>query len=193
MKIFFVMVVAAFSAANALAAADFLAQATVKMESTRSAEVIGRVAADPKAVFQRYQPALDGSSKIVRPVQVTGPADRPVMQVSIQKCVAFICETVDLDALISLQEVRSSCDRSYRLTADLSRSSPRVRDVYDRLDVQICYKASPDGRGTLQLSAAANQAPSYSEGFVQNEMLKLLRLQVTPIVKAVELTIKAKE
>src|SRR5258708_361767 len=98
------------SLSSAFAGSDFLAEQTVLIQSTNSNEVLSRTAGDPKAIFERYQPALDSSSKIVRPVQVSGPANKPVMDVSIQKCMSFVCQTMDLDAVITIREGRiSSC------------------------------------------------------------------------------------
>jgi hypothetical protein len=175
----------------AFADSDFLAQASVKIESTHSGEVLNRLAANPKAVFEHFQPALDSGSTIVRPVQVTGSATHPNMQVSIKKCVAFVCQTVDLDANISMREGKQAgCDRAFQLVADLSRSSDVVRNTYDRLDTSICYKASADGRGTLNMSAGANQAAGYSKGFIQGQIFKMLKMQVSPIVSAVEAVVK---
>ena len=194
MRLFFPILTVFFTASPVFAASDFLAEAIVKIDSLRSGEVLNRVVADPKAVFEFYQPALDSGSTIVRPVQVTGPADHPVMQVSIRKCVGFICKTVDLDADVTLREGRSGgCDRSFLMVAGLARSSDIVRNVYDRLDIQICFKASADGRGVLDLSASANQAPQYSQGIVQSEMFKMLKLQVAPIVNAIDQVLRAKE
>jgi len=182
-----------FLVTESRAASDFLAQRTVQIESERSADALSRLVAAPKAVFERFRLRLDDSTKITRPQRVSGPDDRPVLQVSVKKCVGFICKDVDLDAAVSVRETRGSCDQDFTMVADLRRSSRDVRDVYDRLDVKICYKARPDGRGSLVLSASLNHGPAYSKGFVQGEMFKLLQLQVDPIVKAVQDTLRAME
>jgi hypothetical protein len=175
----------------AFAGSDSLAQASVKIDNTRSGDVLNRLISNPKAVFEHFQPALDSGSTIVRPVQVTGSATHPNMQVSIKKCVAFVCETVDLDADISIREGKQAgCDRAFQLVTDLTRSSDLVSSTYDRLDTSICYKASADGRGTLTMNASANQASSYSKGFFQAQMFNMLKLQVAPIVSAVDAVVK---
>jgi hypothetical protein len=58
----------------AFADSDFLAQATIQIDNPHSSEVLNRLVANPKAVFEHYQPALDSGSTIVRPLQVTGSA-----------------------------------------------------------------------------------------------------------------------
>lgn len=175
----------------AFAASDFLATAIVPITSYHASDVLDSLVGNPKAVFQHYQPALDSGSTIVRPVQVTGTATHPIMQVSIKKCVVFICQTVDLDADITIHEGKQAgCDRAFQLTADLGRSSDLVRNTYNSLDILVCFKASPDGRGTLNLSASAVQAAAYSQGFVQQQMFNMLQLQVQPIVAAVNAVIK---
>lgn len=191
---FSVSLLCVLSVSQAFAGSDFLAEQTVQIQSTRSGDVLNRTVADPKAVFERYQPALDSSSKIVRPVRVSGPNNKPVMEVSIKKCVGFICQTVDLDAVVTIREGRrAGCDRIFMLQADLARSSQQVRDVYDRLDAKMCYNASTDGKGTLLLSASAHHGPSYSQGFTQKELFKMLKMQVAPIIKALQETLKDKE
>lgn len=192
--IFPIVTAALFMASlSALAGSDKLEEQVLTIRSTRSAEVLKRVADDPKAIFQRFQPGLDGSSSIVKPVTVTGTAQRPVMQVSIRKCVAFICKTVDLDATVDVREVRGECDLNFHLFADLSRSSAIVSDMYDSLEVGICYRGQPDGTGKLMLSPSVRHGAKYDTGIVQREMFKFLKLQVPPIVKAIQETLKAKE
>lgn len=193
MKILLILPALILSSTVALAASDPLATQTLEITSSRSEDVLKRVAADPKAVFQRYQPALDKSSEIVRPVRISGSNQNPIMQVSIRKCMAMICKTVDLDASITVHETRGDCDLNYQMEADLSRSSQIVRDVYDRLDVEICYKANSNGTGKLVLKGSAHHAPKYSQGIVQGQMFKMLQMQVAPIVQALQETIKNKE
>jgi len=191
MKIFALVFALCAVTAPAFAASDFLAQATVEMPGNHASDVLHCLVANPKAVFEHYQPALDSSSTIVRPVEVTGTANHPIMQVSIKKCVVFICETVDLDADITIREgAQAGCDRAFQLTADLGRSSDLVRNIYSSLEIAICFKASPDGSGHLNLSASATQAEGYSQGFTQQQMFNMLKLQVEPIVAAVKAVIK---
>ncbi len=189
----FLLGCAFLSTLPAHAESDFLAEKTVQMQSVHSSDVLSRTVADPKAIFQRYEPALDSNSEIVRELRVTGPSNQPIVQVSIRKCIAIVCKTADLDARVIIREGRASCDRAFRLEADLSRSSDLVTNTYDRLDVTICYKALPNGKGSVHLSASAHQSPSYDNGFMQRQMFDLLQLQVAPIIKALQETFKAKE
>ncbi len=178
---------------TAQADSTFLAQKTIPVSSTRSSEVIDRTLDDMRMVFQKFEMALDSQTKIVTPKKVTGSAGRPVMTVTVRKCILFICETMDLEAAIDAREVSGKCDRNFMITANLSRSSEKVREVYDRLDTNVCYKAIPDGKGTLLLVGYAHHASTYQEGFIQKELFKMLQLQVAPLVKAVQETLKAKE
>jgi hypothetical protein len=175
----------------AFADSDFLAQATIQIDNPHSSEVLNRLVANPKAVFEHYQPALDSGSTIVRPLQVTGSATHPIMQVSIRKCVLFVCQTADLDADVTLREGKQAgCDRAFQLVANLSRSSDLVRNTYDRLDAALCYKANANGTGSLNCSASGNHASTYSQGFAQEQIFQMLQLQVQPIVSAVQSVLK---
>lgn len=194
MKLSFVsMCIFGLLTVSAHAESTFLAQKTIGMESTRSSEVLDRALADMRMVFQKFQLSLDSSSSIVVPKKVTGSASRPVMTVTIKKCILFICETLDLDAEVEAREVRGNCDRNFLITANLSRSNPKVRDVYDSLDVSLCYKTAAGGKGSLLLVGSAHHSQSYDQGFLQKEIFKMLQMQVEPLVKAVQVTLKAKE
>lgn len=194
MKISFVsaLVLSTFSI-SAHAESTFLAQKTIPVNSTRSNEVIDRTLADMKMVFQKFELALDSQTKIVKAKEVSGSAARPIMTVTVKKCIAFICETMDLEAAVDAREVNGKCDRDFVITANLSRSSDKVREVYDRLDTNICFKASADGKGSLLLVGYAHHAATYRDGFIQKELFKMLQLQVNPLVKAVQDTLKAKD
>lgn len=191
MKSIFFAVLAVVSS-NAFAASDPLTRTALRVPGPQGEVVLERTVSDLRAIFEKFVPGLDSSSTITKPLSVTGPADRPVVKVSIRKCVVLVCETVDLDAEATIREVSGPCAKNYLLQADLSRSSASLADIYDRLDVAGCYKPSDDGSGTLSLDASAHQAPRYSQGFVQGEIVKMLELQVGPITKAIQDTMKAK-
>jgi hypothetical protein len=92
-----------------------------------------------------------------------------------------------------VQEVRGKCDRDFVIVADLKRSTKTLRDIYDSLLVNACYKATPDGKGTLHLKGYANHSPNYDSGMIQGMLFSMLQKQVAPIVKAMEATLKAKD
>ncbi|HEY8280011.1 MAG TPA: hypothetical protein VIH99_10320 [Bdellovibrionota bacterium] len=179
--------------APAFSASDFLTELTIPIESARSSLVLERTVADPKAIFLHYEVALDSSTSVVRPLKISGTTTNPIMQVRLKKCMGPICREVDLDGSIHVAEIRGDCDRDFQMEADLARSSQEVRDMYNRLDVKICYKGAPDGAGSLLMRASANQGPKYSGGFMQKEMFKMLKLQIPNIVKAIKITLKEKE
>lgn len=187
------LVLLALVAQPALADSTFLAEKVIPLHSTRANDVLDRTAADIRMVFQKFELALDSSTKIIVPKKVTGPADRPVMTVTAKKCVLFVCETIALDAESDIREVSGSCDRDFILTSNLGRSSKQLREIYDRLVVSVCFKAGADGRGTLKLVGHARHAPQYNEGLIQKELFKMLQLQVAPLSKALQETLKAKE
>jgi hypothetical protein len=178
----------------ASAESTFLAEKTIPVNTTRSSAVLDRTLADLRMLFQKFQFVLDSSTKYVVPKKVSGTPSKPVVTATVQKCVAlFICETIELDAEIQVQEVRGKCDRDFVITVNLARSSQKLRDIYDRLDVNACYKASGDGKGTLKLAGFAHHSPRYESGMVQRMLFDMLQMQVAPIVKAMQETLKAKD
>lgn len=176
-----------FLGAHALAAdSDLLAKTSITINSTDSEAVLNRTIANPKAVFEHYVPALDSNSTLVKPLEVTGTASRPILKMSVQKCVAIICKTVDLDAEMNLKENKGSCDRNLRLEADLSRSSDTLTEVYDQLNVEICYMKSKLGKGKLLITGSAHHSPTYSQGMIQQQIFSMLQLQIEPMTKALD-------
>lgn len=170
---------------------DFLAQKNIQIQSDDPGRVFERTADNPKAIFQRYKPKLDSGSKITSPLQIGGTQANPTIKVSVRKCVAIICQTVDLDAEVSIRETSGSCKKNYALSADLRRSSATLADTYDRLDVTICYQQSKANEAQLQLAAYAHRAPRYDGGVVQKEIMEFLQLQVQPITQALAETLRS--
>jgi hypothetical protein len=169
---------------------DFLAQQQISFTDKAPDTVLVKLTDDLKAVFERYHVALDSGSKIVSPLKVGGSRTNPTLQVSIEKCVVFICKTVDLDAEAMWKEIKGTCQHTYALRVDLTRSSKDLSDVYDRIDGKICYNSNGT-KATFDLQAAAHHAPTYQQGMIQGQVFNLLKLQVAPIVKAINDTIKA--
>jgi hypothetical protein len=190
------MLTLAFALVTSLAAhaaSTPLATTQVSIPGPHGDAVLQATVADMKSVFQRFQPGLDSSSQIVKPLRVSGTADHPVVQVSIRKCVLVACETVDLEGDATLREVNGPCARNYQLTVDLSRSSRLLSGTYDRLDVTACYRTGGNAdSGTLLLEASAHQAAGYSAGLFQRQVLGMLQLQVAPITTALDQVVKAK-
>jgi len=130
MKFSFIFAVA-LSIHSFTAAADstFLAQKTISINNTKSSEILDRTVADARMVFQKFQMALDSSSKIIVPKKITGTPTRPVMTITVEKCVFIVCQTIELDAEVEVSETRGKCDRNFMITANLARSSAQLRDV----------------------------------------------------------------
>lgn len=172
------------------AASDPLAKESFSYSANDPGLVLEKTAANLKAVFKRYQPALDSSTTIVSPLKVGGSDSRPTINVVLKKCVLFVCETVELDASISMRDVAGKCQRQFVLDADLRRSSKTMSDNYQALKVDICYRSSGQ-KGQIDIDAFAVRAPTYSEGVVTDEILKMLVLQVKPMSEALRKTLAA--
>jgi hypothetical protein len=176
---------------NAFAANyDFLAQKSITIRAADPVAVIDRTTDNVKAIFEKYEPKLDSSSKIVQPLRVGGTQSNPVVKVSIRKCVGLICQVVDLDTEVSIREVSGNCQRNFMMLADLSRSSKALSDVYDRLDVSICYNGIRASEARLDLNAQARHDAKYSTGIVQRQILDFLQLQIQPITDALSKTLR---
>lgn len=169
---------------------DHLGTHALQIQRRDSQLVLDQLTGDIKSVFQHYVPAVDSESTIVVPLQVTGSSSNPELRMSVRKCKFGFCKTVDLTALISLRESsQGNCDRFYTLTADLTRSSQILTDVYDSLNVGICYARASDGSGSLAMSASARHASTYSRGTIQRQIFEMLQLQIEPITRALEISL----
>jgi len=178
------------SSAAGGADADFLGKQQIKIDSKNSEVVLGRVLGDIRQVFENYQPAVDSSTTVTSPVQVSGSSTHPFMQVTMKKCVFLFCETVEMKADITAREVSGKCDKNIVLKADISRSSDILSNLYDSLDFTICYSRAQDGTGVLDYAGSAHRAPSYQGGIVQGEVYGLMKLQVAPIGVAIKKALK---
>ncbi len=163
---------------------DFLVHEKIAIPNANSAAVLDRTADNLAGVFELFKIAVDSSSSVEKPLTVSGSARSPIIEASVKKCVAFICQTVDLDAVVSLTKISGSCTRNYVLSLDLAKSSSLLTQSYDKLNVAICYAETADGKGSLALDASAHHASSYEAGFIQNQIFTLLKLQIYPLTKA---------
>ena len=166
------------------ATSDSIGKLQIKITSNNSEVVLNKTLGDIRAIFQRYQPALDSQTKIKSPTKVSGSSTRPFFEVTLEKCVLILCQTVDMRADISVKDSEGKCTKNLVLRADLTRSSEILSNVYDSLDVGVCYQRSADGQGTLTLTGSAHHAPKYSGGPIQSEIYQLLKLQLNPIANA---------
>lgn len=186
---FFALILGVFSSSLVWAASDSLAQERLTIRSSDAAGVLQTTVENVKDVFERYEVALDSGTQIVSPLQVGGTQSHPVIKVTLKKCVAFICKTVNLDSEISVDPSSGSCAKNFVLTADLQRSGQILTDVYDRFNVAICMKNVDGQTATLDLTATAHRAPSYESGMIQKQIFQLLQMQIRPIVKALNETL----
>ncbi len=188
MKNFLLVMVGLFCVSAASAAEyDFLAKQTLTVQGSEPRRTLDDTAADLRAVFEKYEPALDSGTRIVRPLRISGSQREPNLNIILEKCVIFICKTVELDAVVSVAETNGKCESNMVMSVNLNKSSQDLTDVYDQIDVNICL----NGRN-LDMDAHARRADRYSSGPVQQEIFKLLRLQIKPIVTAVDETLKEK-
>ncbi len=179
------------ASATSFGATDVLAKQSLTFKSAQPDQTVTDTVADVKAIFEKFQPQIDSGSRIVSPLVVGGTQSQPVIKVSIEKCVLFICKTVDMDAEMSISEKHGSCDRNFILHSELGRSSSILTDVYSSFDVQICYTNKAGQGPRVDLVALANQAPTYEGGIIQQQIFAMLQLQIKPIVAAVNATLKA--
>jgi hypothetical protein len=179
-----------FSAAAGPASSDALGKLQIKISHNNSEIVLNKTLSDVRAVFQNYHPALDSSTKIKSPVRVSGSSTRPFVEVTMEKCVVIVCQTVDMKADITVKDTDGKCTKNFILRADLTRSSEILTNVYDSLDVVGCYQRSADGQGILTFGGSAHHAPKYSGGPIQNEIYQLLKLQLDPIASATKKVLK---
>lgn len=164
---------------------DRLIKTQFDIKAAEPEAVLNKTVDNLKGVFQRYVPALDSNTTIVSPLKVGGSATRPTFHIALRKCVLVVCETVELDAAISLRDVNGSCARNFVLDADLRRSSPRMSENYQALKVDICFQ-SKDTNARITTEAWAIRAPSYSDGIVTDEILKMLKMQIQPMSDALK-------
>jgi hypothetical protein len=171
---------------------DPLGSRTIDVSGPNAEDRLNALAANLKSVFELYQPQLDSDSQIVAPYTVSGSATQPEIAVSVQKCVSVVCETVDLDAHIALTNVKGDCDRNLSLHIDMSQSSSNLTDVYDALQVNICFHRASNGSGTLDVVGYAVESPTYSGGEVADQIFDFLQMQIDPMADAFQQSLATK-
>ncbi len=167
------------------AGSDFINQTRLTITGANPAQTLEWTAEDLQAVFYKYKPALDSGTRIVRPLVIGGTRREPTLSITLEKCVLFVCQTVDLNADVSITPSQGSCSRNMVMKVDLNRSSQILTDVYESIDVTACLNGK-----TLDLRAEARHASKYSTGPVQQETFKMLKMQIDPIVKALDATLR---
>lgn len=188
--LFFIIGLSLFSP-SAWSASDFLAEKTLTINDSNPQAVLDRTLGNIKAIFLRFKPKIDPDTRVKAPLTVGGTTDRPVLKMSVEKCVLFICQQVDLDIEVSAQRISGSCAQNFTMRADLRRSSRLLSDIYDRIDVSGCFKPTGEAKASLHLVAQVHRAPNYGEGTTQREVFKLLQSQIDPIIQAVNETLRA--
>jgi hypothetical protein len=94
-----------------------------------------------------------------------------------------------MDALISLKESRGNCARNLLISMDLARSGRALTNSYDRLNMSLCYN-SKSNVAKLEIKAFANHSRTYSRDMIQEEVLKILQLQLDPIILAISQSLR---
>jgi hypothetical protein len=180
-----------FAVQMAHATSDVLANRTLTINNPNPAAALDAVMADLPGFFHGYTPAIDSGTKLISPLQVSGSQSHPILTMTIQKCVLIICQTVTFDGEVSFQTVQGKCQRNYEIDVALSHSSDALRNVYDRFSVDLCLNSPSAGTGMLLVSAAAERAPTFQPGEIQQIILNFLNLQVQPISAALQKKIAA--
>lgn len=169
----------------AFAKDDLLDKRELSIKSERFGDVIALTAENLKDVFLGYKIALGSGLSIVRPLVVSGTQANPNMRVTLKKCVAFVCETVSLDADLTITKVDGACEENFILKADLHKSSATLTVVYDYFYTTICANGSAQG-GSAVLTTYAFRASTYNGGFIASTIKDILQMQVAPIVKSLQ-------
>lgn len=172
------------------AASDPMGQTAVTFQSVQPDEVLQSVVENLKLVFDRYKVRVDSGTQIVSPLRIGGTQMSPTMKVTLRKCVFFSCETVALDAVISIEAVQGQCLQNYLIEVDLTRSSPTQTEYYQALNVHVCYRTKGN-TARIDLTGEAVRSTTYSRGIVQKEILKILQLQIPAIGTALKAALTA--
>ena len=180
--------------------ADTLASEHLVFESADGRRVLDNTRLDVRAIFESYEPVVDASSQIVAPKNVTGDPQAPRLELGIRACVFIICKTVMLDSDITIRPTAGKCEKNLLLKAQLQRSSPLLSNIYESLDVTICFNGLRNGPGRnsgatqydLTVSASAHRAPTYNSGLVASNALRFLKLQIPSMLKALNSTLESK-
>jgi hypothetical protein len=164
---------------------DLLDKSELVIKSERFGDVISLTAENLKDVFMGYKIALSQGLSIVKPLVVSGTQAGPNIRVSLKKCVTIVCNTVDLDADLSITKVEGRCDENFFLKADLQKSSYTLTEVYDYFYTTICANRSAQG-AKVSLTSYAFRARTYSGGIVASTIRDILQIQITPILKSLQ-------
>ena len=162
---------------------------TVVFKSANPTASIDNLVGNFKTVFDAYQPNMDNSTKVLVPAKIGGTNTNPTLHMVVKKCIFLICETVEFNVAVSVQNSQGACPRNFIVTADMSRSSAVLSDNYPKMLIGICAQpASPESQATLRF--VAERGPRFKSGMIQGEILNILRLQVTPISLAIGTALK---
>jgi len=191
LAVFFVASLTVIFSSGAWATMDSLAAKPFDFKAANPAQVMQATANNLKDIFLRYKPEFDSSTKIITPYAVSGTETNPVISVTVQKCVLFMCPTITLDGTTEIKPISGgSCDAQYLLSADLTRSSSLLANSYNELLVNICYHTTPTG-GHIDIKASAQRGPSYSGNPLDKEVFQMLLLQIAPMSAALQKSLAA--
>lgn len=169
----------------ALAESDFLATSSLTFKSVDLDQTAINAMNHLKQVFQYYTPALDSTTKLVKPLVVSGPDQSPTITFSIQKCVAVYCKQANIEGNIEAREISGNCDRKWHLVTDLARSDKIVADTYNTLEIFVCFKKDKASeQGQMSFEGYAGHGPKYARGMYQSTMFDFLKMQVNPMTDA---------
>ena len=174
----------------AFSESDFLDRRSLTIPAGNPEAAVRATLANPRAMFDFYQPKLDDGTKLLRPISVTGSNENPHLSVGIEKCIFVICQKAEIEADISVREESGSCDRNWRLEMDISQSSAIASDEYDLIYVNACFKKDDGGVPTVELEGFARRGRRFQSGIAQNTILNFLRLQVSPMGSAFLASVK---
>jgi hypothetical protein len=178
------------------AQADKLGSLEISINSVKSEILLERMVNEVRTVFHNYKPGVDATTRIVSMPKVTGSSTHPFVNASMEKCVRVLvvdqCQTVDLNADVTVTSEKGQCAKNLLLKADISKSSSLLSDQYSELRFHICFNRSGNGKGSLRIVGDAVIAPPRG-GIVlpvKDIVLDVLKLQLDPIGEAIKKTLK---
>lgn len=175
---------------SAFAASDFMAKEDVAINSPSSKQIFLAMISDLKGVMENVTPKIGGGFSIVAPYRVKGSQARPIVTMTVQKCVTIICQSVDFDTEFVADRVQGNCDLNYEVTGDFSRSGQTLTNIYSKMAMSLCFNADKSGAGVVNIEAHIIRSSSYSTGYIQGQIFGFSKMQVPTMVRAVRKSVK---
>lgn len=166
------------------AAGDSIGQGVVRFSSTEPKKFVEQRLQNPKEILTHFNVVLDRGTKIISPLTLGGTATHPVLKVSMEKCVLFICQKANLDTEFSVKLISGKCELNAELSGDMSRSSAIITELYSHMRIFVCYNTIQGKGGELHVSGQLVRASTYASGMIQGQLFQMLQRQFPAILEA---------